>query len=253
MKTRGEKERAFPWAPIVLLMFLFIAQPVNAQENLPLGLFSETAPGTDKLPVGWEPLTFDKIDRHTRYDLVREGGITVVRAQSEASASGMIRRMKIDPRQYPMIQWQWKITTVYKKGDVTQKNGDDYPARIYIAFEYDPEKAGFWEKTKFGAIKALYGEYPPVAAINYIWGSNAPKGTRVANPYTDRVMMFVVESGSSQKDTWITETRNVYQDYKAAFGEEPPLISGVAIMTDTDNTGESAVSYYGDIVFRSVE
>ncbi len=62
--------------------------------------------------------------------------------------------------------------------------------------------------------------------------------------------MIVVESGSAKLNTWVAETRNVYEDYKRAFGEEPPMISGVAIMTDTDNTGESAEAFYGDIVFK---
>ena len=75
-------------------------------------------------------------------------------------------------------------------------------------------------------------------------------GTTVPNPYTNQVHMIVVESGSTKLNTWITEEHNVYEDYKRAFGQEPPMISGVAIMTDTDNTGESAEAYYGDIVFK---
>ncbi|MDY6904992.1 MAG: DUF3047 domain-containing protein [Thermodesulfobacteriota bacterium] len=253
MKTRKGIKRTCLAVFILLLMVIFNIQPAMARETLPVGLFSRANPDGGDLPAGWEPLTFDDIEQHTRYDMVHDGDTLVVRAQSNASASGMIRKIQIAPREFPVIQWQWKITDVLKKGDVTRKSGDDYPARIYIAFEYDPQKVGFWERTKFGAIKALYGEYPPVAAINYIWGSNASKGTRVPNPYTDRVMMFVVESGTAKKDTWVTETRNIYEDYKTAFGTEPPMISGVAIMTDTDNTGESAVSYYGDIVFKSGE
>ena len=71
------------------------------------------------------------------------------------------------------------------------------------------------------------------------------------NTYTDKVIMFVVESGKEKLNTWVSEERNVYEDYKKAFGEEPPVISGVAIMTDTDNTGESAAAYYGDIIFMN--
>jgi len=59
-----------------------------------------------------------------------------------------------------------------------------------------------------------------------------------------------VESGVERVNQWVSEERNVYEDYKKAFGDEPPLISGVAIMTDTDNTGESATAYYGDIIFN---
>src|SRR5205085_11454045 len=106
---------------------------------------------------------------------------------------------------------------------------------------------------KFEAAKLFYGQYPPIAAINYIWESKAAKGTIVPNPYTGRVKMIVVESGSPLVNQWVQEERNVFEDFQKAFGEEPPLVSGVAIMTDTDNTGESATAYYGDIVFRKFE
>ena len=98
-----------------------------------------------------------------------------------------------------------------------------------IAFEYDPSKVGLFERAKFGTIKLLYGQYPPLRAINYIWESKAPKGTMVSNPYTDRVMMIVVESGGDHLNQWVAEERNIYEDYKRAFGEEPPMISGIAI------------------------
>ena len=94
---------------------------------------------------------------------------------------------------------------------------------------------------------------PPLAAINYIWESTTPKGTIVPNPYAEQVKMIVVESGRVLINQWVNEERNVYEDYRKAFGEEPPMVSGVAIMTDTDNTGESAIAYYGDIVFKKAE
>ena len=144
----------------------------------------------------------------------------------------------------------WKVGNVLEKGDVSRKAGDDYPARIYITFEYDSERVGFLDRVKYEAVRLLYGQYPPLGAINYIWESKAPVGTVVPNPFTGQVVMFVLESGPSKLNTWVTERRNVYEDYKAAFGEEPPMISGVAIMTDTDNTGESATAYFGDIVFK---
>jgi hypothetical protein len=133
---------------------------------------------------------------------------------------------------------------------VKQKDGDDYPARIYITFKYDPGKLSFAEKAKYETVKVLYGQYPPHGAINYIWESKAPQGTIVPNPYTDRVKMIVVESGGGRLNQWVNEKRNLFEDYKKAFGEQSPPLSGVAIMTDTDNTGESATAYYGDILFR---
>ena len=136
---------------------------------------------------------------------------------------------------------------------MTRKTGDDYPARIYITFEYNPDQLGFFDKAKYEAAKLFYGQYPPLAAINYIWESTTPKGTIVPNPYAEQVKMIVVESGRVLINQWVNEERNVYEDYRKAFGEEPPMVSGVAIMTDTDNTGESAIAYYGDIVFKKTE
>ncbi|MCA9475852.1 MAG: DUF3047 domain-containing protein, partial [Nitrospira sp.] len=102
--------------------------------------------------------------------------------------------------------------------DVTTKSGDDYPARLYITFAYDSAKVGFFEKVKYETIRLVYGQYPPLAAINYIWESTSPVGTTVPNPYTDRVQMFVIESGKPKLHQWITEERNIVEDYRKAFG-----------------------------------
>jgi hypothetical protein len=225
-----------------------LAQPADVIE---VGKFSAEEIGNGP-PTDWKPLTFKKIDRHTTYTLIKEGTEVVVRAIAESSASGLVREIKINPKQYPIVQWRWKVRNILKKGDVRRKEGDDYPARIYITFEYDPGKLGFFEKAKYEAVRLLYGQYPPIGAINYIWESKVPNGTMVPNPFTDRVIMIVVESGESKLNQWVSEERNIYEDYKKAFGQEPPMISGIAIMTDTDNTGESATAYYGDILFKKI-
>ena len=203
------------------------------------------------LPTGWQPLTFSRINRHTDYFLVEDEGTVVIEAVSEQSASGLTRAISISPAQFPVIEWRWKVNNVLQQGDVTSKDGDDYPARIYITFAFDPDRAGYLDRLEYEAARLIQGKDVPYRAISYIWGSNSPAGTMIPNAYTDKVMMFVVESGAGKLQQWITERRNVFEDYQKAFGDEPAMISGVAIMTDTDNTGESAVAWYGDIVFRS--
>jgi hypothetical protein len=227
---------------------------VHAQTEpvVEVGKFSSESPG-NSLPAGWKPLTFKKIEKHTSYTLVKDEDGVVVKAVAQASASGLTREIRIDPREYPIVQWRWKVENVLKKGNVRRKEGDDYPARLYIAFEYDPASLGFFEKAEYEMAKLLYGQYPPLGAINYIWESTAPVGTLVPNPFTKRAMMIVVESGDARLGQWVDEERNVFEDYQKAFGKAPPMISGVAIMTDTDNTGESATAYYGDIVFKKVK
>ncbi len=220
----------------------------DPQGIIEVGRFSAAQPG-NALPDGWKPLTFKKIERYTVYRLVDDDGTTVVEAVSEGGASGMTRQLSVNLKEYPYLGWRWKVAHVLRNGDVTTKEGDDYPARIYVTFEYDGSRLSLLEKAKYEAIRLLYGEYPPLGAINYIWASNAEVDTMVPNPHAEQAMMFVVESGAQHTNSWISESRNVYEDYKRAFNQEPPLVSGVAIMTDTDNTQESAIAYYGDIAF----
>lgn len=233
---------------LVLGAWLGLAQ-AGSDDVLRVGAFSTDSAGC-KPPAGWRPLLFRKIERHTIYSLVREDETVVVKAVSDAAASGLTKETLINLKDYPLIQWRWKVLNVLTHGDVHRKDGDDYPARLYITFRYDPAKLNLFEKAKYEAARLIYGDYPPGAAITYIWESRSPIGTVVPNPYTDRVKMIVVESGSSRLGTWITEERDLYRDYRQAFGDEPPTVSGVAIMTDTDNTGESATAYYGDILFK---
>ena len=233
------------FAALTVMPLLGYADSVPVLE---VGTFSTAAEGA-AAPSEWKALTFRKIPKHTQYRVVREGNTTVVQAISEAAASGLVRAIKINLQEYPILQWRWKVSNVIRKSNAHTKAGDDYAARIYITFEYDPDKASLLKKTKYKMGRLLFGDIP-IAAINYIWESKTPPGTIVKNAYTDFVRMIVVESGDRNVGQWREEERNLYEDYKIAFGEESPLVNGIAIMTDTDNTGESATAYYGDIIFK---
>ncbi len=95
---------------------------------------------------------------------------------------------------------------------------------------------------KYQVGRALFGAIP-IGALNDISDAKSSVETMVENVFTDVAKMIVVESGSQRIGTWVEEERNVYEDYRLAFGEEPPAISGGAIMSDTDNTKERAVAY----------
>jgi hypothetical protein len=241
------------WTVALLILFIIVQQSATLQadtgHSLYVGKFSAESPA-EAPPSGWELFTFQKIEKLTRYTLVKDDGVVAVKAESSDSASGLIRKIRIDPEEYPILTWRWKVADTNKKSDITQKKGDDCPARLYITFEYDPSRLSVLEKAKHSAAKLFYGAHSPYEAIAYIWDSKSPAGTVVSNPYTARVMMIVVESGNARLNTWVQEERNILEDYRKAFEGKPPMISGVAIMTDTDNTKESAVSYYGDIVFK---
>lgn len=199
------------------------------------------------LDDGWEPLVFPKIDRHSQYRLVEVDGVQVVEAATNNGASGLIARISLEPGDQLILRWRWKVSNVYTKGDARKKEGDDYPARIYVAFAFEPGKAGWFERAKRKAVQVLIGEELPGKALNYIWANKLPFGEAIANPFTDQTMMIAVNSGTDKAGEWVTVERDVVADYKAVFGDNPPKLVGIAIMSDSDNTGESATAWYGDV------
>ena len=193
----------------------------------------------------WRPLTFPKIERHSTYAVAPgdEPGSTVLRAESDGSASGLVWKREWDVAAHPRLRWRWKVENVYAKGDATKKAGDDYPIRLYVIFPYDPSTAGAGKRLKYGAAKALYGEYPPDCGVSYVWESRETPGEFVPSPYTGSVVMFLREKGAARAGQWVEEEADVLADYRKAFGKDPPRAASLAVMNDSDNTGESSVSY----------
>ena len=195
----------------------------------------------------WRPVTFPKIKEHTQYSVEYQGRESVLRAESRASASAIVYRSPFSVYDYPRLHWKWKVENVYDKGNARTKEGDDYPLRIYVLFEYDPEKAGTYDKAKYGLAKAFYGEYPPHSALNYVWASREDEGGIITSTYTSNAKMIVLQKGKKNLARWIVEERNILDDYRKAFGSDPPAMATLGIMNDSDNTKEASVSYVGFI------
>lgn len=191
----------------------------------------------------WKPFYFHKIEKHTVYTIESNGSQSYLKAISKASASGLIYKEEFNVYSYPTIKWKWKVDNVYQKGNAKTKEGDDYPIRIYILFKYNPDKATLWDKVSFKIIKGIYGEYPPHSSLNYIWESKEQTEGIITSPYTDRSKMILLQKGSKNIGLWIEEKINILEDYKKCFGSDPPPIASLAIMNDSDNTGEEAASY----------
>ena len=214
-----------------------------------VGSFSGHAPGA-ALPSGWQPWILSPFKRTTSYQLVSREGKTVVRADARSSASGLMHPLALNPGNYPLLQWRWKVDALITKADNSQKHLEDAPARLVVSFDGDMEKLTPQDRMLFDNVRLLTGQQMPYATLMYIWGNRAPPETIIPNKHTSRVRMIVVESGRDRLGSWQEMTRNVAADYRRAFGEEPGRISAVGIMTDTDNTGGNAHAYYGDILFR---
>ena len=193
--------------------------------------------------ANWKPLDFPRVKKHSTYSIEKQGDESFLKAQSDASASAIVFRETFNAFDYPKVKWRWKVDNVYKKGDALEKSGDDYPIRIYIFFEYDSKKASLGEKIKFALAKAFYGEYPPYSSLNYIWESRPEEKKIITSTYAKESQMIVLEAGKENVGRWMDEEVNIIEDYHKAFGEDPPPAASIAIMNDSDDTGESSTSY----------
>lgn len=219
-----------------------------APSALHVGHFSAATP-SDSLPADWSPIQFGDPGAPTTYDLVQVDSTVVVRARSENAASALITRQRVDLGTHPVIEWRWHVGAAVEDGDITKKETDDAAARLYVTFDY--EGLGFFDRVKLMLLRNLGYDDLPTRALNYVWANRRSPGEMRPSPYTDQIMMMPVRSDSARVGEWVRERRNVRADYRQAFGEEPPPVDGVAIMTDTDNTGASTQALYGDIVFRT--
>src|SRR3972149_1395908 len=139
-----------------------------------------------------------------------DDGGGVLRASSEQAASGIYKELDFDLKEYPVLSWRWKVKGVLKKGDALTRSGDDFPARVYVAFEFEPEKATYYEKIKNMALKSVYGENVPGRVITYIWANRLAKGAMTPNAFLSQSMMIAVESGAERVGRGVEEEREVY-------------------------------------------
>jgi hypothetical protein len=225
---------------------VFIA--ANATGNAGLALaFSAHAPSA-ALPKDFRAITLPNI-KANQFSLVADGQTTVLQVKSHDSAGSVGINVDVDPKQSPMLGWRWKVDRTIQSADTTSKSGDDYAARLYVFFDVPIESLSFIERSKIRLARLLSGADVPTAALCYVWDNRAPVGTRHWSPYTTRVHIVTLQSGTANVNQWIEEKHDVAADFRAAFGIAAPKITGIAAGNDTDQTHESATVWFGDIGF----
>lgn len=228
---------------------LLLPRLVRAQSGVDVARFSALRAG-GPLPAWLAPYVFENQPKHTQYSLVEDEGRVALRAEARASASGLIREIRVDPKTHPILAWRWKVMNLIGKSDLATKEGDDFPVRLYVTFELDLDTLPARERLRLHMGRLLYGPKLPLAALCYVWDTKVPVGTMVPSAYTDRVRMVVVESGPARLGRWVDYQRDVFADYRKAFAAEPAAVNGIVFSSDTDNTGESTIAYFGDTEFR---
>jgi len=204
-----------------IAIFGFLANVSNA-DQFPVAVFSQSS------REGWNDKVFAGT---TFYQLHQIKGKNVLKAESQGTASGLIKKIRVDLKKYPYLNWSWSIENRLDTKNERIKSGDDYAARIYVVVD----GGIFLWRTR---------------AVNYVWANEASKGEIWQNPFAGkRSMMVALRNSQDKTSTWYIEKRNVYADLKRLFGADIGFIDAVALMTDTDNSHGQVVSYYGDIYF----
>ncbi len=224
--------------PSVFLQTLLVITILFTPALSLAGVVSKVANFSEGNLTDWEEKSFEGNSQYRFVD-AQTAGINsqeikdkqqVLRASTQGKASGLFKEVNIDLTKTPYLNWSWQVQNLFKDNDERSKEGDDYPARIYVVVSGG---VFFWN-TK---------------AINYVWSSNQPVGSEWPNAFTGNAKMLAVRSGEKQLGQWITERRNVREDLKKLFGEDVKKIDAIAVMVDGDNTGQSATAYFGDIFF----
>lgn len=207
-----------------ILLGIFLASTAWASDRVVIADFSS---GVDAagVPSGWK---LKEKSGKADFAVVKDGAMNALRLRSAKTSFSIQKEVKVDVKQFPVLTWKWKVTDLPRGGNFRKSKTDDQAAQLFLAFS----------KTR---------------AIVYIWDSTAPQGLMedASAPPFMTIKAVVVRSGSSELGKWLTESRNVYEDYKKLFGAEPPAVSGVRLQINSQHTGTSAESFFADVAFRN--
>jgi len=207
----------------LMVAVLLVSAPVWAADQMVIADFSS---GLDAagVPTGWQ---VKEKSGKADFAVVKDSGISAARFRSSNTSFSLQKEVKVDLKQFPMLTWKWKVTKLPVKGDFRKSKTDDQAAQLFVAFT----------RTK---------------SIVYIWDTSAPQGLMESTspvPFLT-VKVIVVRSGPTEKGKWISESRNVYEDFKKLYDEEPPPVSGIRLQINSQHTETSAESYFADVIFK---
>ena len=183
---------------------------------------------TDSIPEGWQ---LDKKTGDPQIKVEQSGDNAYVRFISNNSSFGLRKEMNFSIKDYPYLNWKWKVTRLPEKGDFLKKETDDQAAQMYVLFPRFPAKVN-------------------TEIVGYLWESNAKnKGVEGESPAWSKSKVIVLQAGPERLNQWVQEKRNVYEDYKRLFKKEPPKAGGISIYINTQHTQGKAESFFDHIYF----
>lgn len=181
----------------------------------------------------------------TAYQAIQLDGRSAIQSESSSAASLLRQTLRIEPGALGNLRFSWKVPALINGADLRERDSDDSPVRVVLAFEGDRSRFSAKNAMLSELVLLMTGEPLPYATLMYVWGNHSEPGSVVVNSRTDRIRKLVIESGPQALNRWLDYERDIRADYEKAFGEEPGALVSIGHMTDTDNTRQQATAWYG--------
>ena len=229
-------------AALCLLVSLCLA--AQAQD-----IFSKLTPG-QAMPKDFRMVSYPNV-KPNQFALVLDEGKTVLKVDSNNSAGSMaVPIAMLGGQTGTMMQWRWKVDRILEKADMDEALGDDHSARLYVFFDVPLESLPLADRTRIRLARSISGVDVPTAALCYVWDNKHRVGYTAWSPFTRQLRKIVLQSGPETVGQWRTETRDVAEDFKRAFGFDAPAITGISVGNDSDNTNDHVTTWFGDVGFK---
>lgn len=232
-----------------ILLLLILLAPAGWARAAPAVItlgFSGTPPGT-AVPAGWKAYAMSGHLPAAHMAVVRDGDDEVFSIDAD-HAAGAIAHV-LDLPAATILSWRWKVNHSVAKADLAKKSGDDFAARVYVFFDVPRSRLSWLQRLKLAVVSRRLGHEIPTAALCYVWDNRHRVGTIWPNAFTDLVRTIVVQSGNAHAGTWQSQRRDLAADFRAAFGRAAPRVTGVALASDTDDTGGHVTAWFGELQF----
>lgn len=210
------------------------------------GCVSTPSDSRSGLGQDWHDLPLPGKTR-SRYRRVHKDGRPAIEAVAHDAASLWRRRLRVPAAQVGSVRFSWWVESLLDNAHVGDSEREDAVARVVFGFAGDPARLSARTRAQFELATLLTGEAPPFATLMYVWDGEAPVGSLVTNPRSDRIRKLVLDSGPAHLRQWRDHRRDLRADFERAFGEAPGDLLSVALMTDSDNTDGRVHAWYGPV------
>ena len=216
---------------MLVALLLALAATAWAQGQILVEDWARHAAGAKGVPEGWKGQNWGS----PKYDftIVNDDGRKALHMKSLNEGSTISRDVKgkVNLKETPILEWSWKVTVLPRGGDSCKKATDDQAGQVFVVWPRFPE-----------AVRSRI--------IGYVWDSTEPVGKICKSEKTGTVTYIVLRSGTAELGKWITERRNVAEDFKKVYEEDPETPAAVSVAIDSNDTNSTAESFVGSIFFK---